>query len=86
MGCRITVGPRQGPRVFTLQTLMGCEEAFDAGVRRVKGFSPHAGVVARTQQRQKRERPCRCISRPAIPEKPLSLSPNGHVRSQLKTP
>jgi hypothetical protein len=52
----------------------------------VSGFSLHAGVSARADQRQKLERLCRYISRPAIAEKRLSLTPNGNVRYQLKTP
>ena len=36
--------------------------------------------------RQKLERLCRYIARPAISEKRLSLSPQGRVRYQLKTP
>ena len=46
----------------------------------------HAGVAARAGQRQEIERLCRYISRPAISEKRLSLTPNGNVRWQLKTP
>ena len=83
---RIAVGPQQGRKVFTLQTLPGCEEPFDAGVGKVAGFSLHAGVAARADQRQKLERLCRYISRPAISEKRQSLPPNGNVRYQLKTP
>ena len=48
--------------------------------------SLHAGVAARADQRQKLERLCRYISRPAISEKRLSLTPNGNVRYELKTP
>ena len=83
---RIAVGPQQGRKVFTLQTLPGCEEPFDTGVGKVAGLSLHAGVVARADQRQKLERLCRCISRPAIAEQRLSLTPNGRVRYQLQTP
>ena len=43
-------------------------------------------MAARADQRQKLERLCRYISRPAISEKRLSLTPNGNVRYQLKTP
>ena len=50
------------------------------------GFSLHAGVAARADQRQKFERLCRCISRPAIAEQRLSLTPNRRVRYQLQTP
>jgi hypothetical protein len=52
----------------------------------VAGFSLHAGVAARANERQKLERLCRYISRPAVSEKRLSLTPNGNVRYQLKTP
>jgi hypothetical protein len=83
---RIAVGPQQGRKVFTLQTLPACDEPFDAGVGKVAGFSLHAGVAAQADQRQKLERLCRYISRPAISEKRLSLTPNGNVRYQLKTP
>jgi len=70
--------------VFTLQTLPACDEPFDDGVGEVAGFSLHAGVAARADQRQKLERLCRYISRPAISEKRLSLTPNGNVRYDVK--
>lgn len=53
---------------------------------KVSGFSLHAGVVARADQRDKLERLCRYISRPAISERRLSLTSNGLVRYQLKAP
>jgi hypothetical protein len=56
------------------------------GVGKVAGFSLHAGVAARADERKKLERLCRNISRPAIAEKRLSLTPNGNIRYQLKTP
>ena len=83
---RIAFGPHQGRKVFTLQTLPGCDDRFDDGVGKVAGFPLHAGVAARADERQKLERLCRYISRPAIAEKRLSLTPNGNVRYQLKTP
>jgi hypothetical protein len=83
---RIAVGRHQGRKVFTLQTLPGCEEPFEGGPGKVAGFSLHAGVAARADQRHKLERLCRYISRPAISEQRLSLTPNGNVRYQLKTP
>ena len=39
-----------------------------------------------SHERNKTERLCRYISRPAVSEKRLSLSPNEKVRYQLKTP
>jgi len=83
---RIAVGPQAGRKVFTLQTLPACDEPFDDGVGKVAGFSLHAGVTARAQERRKLERLCRFISRPAVSEKRLSLKPNGNIRYQLKTP
>jgi len=50
------------------------------------GFSLHAGVAARADERKKLERLCRYVSRPAVSEKRLSLTPNGNIRYQLKTP
>ena len=50
------------------------------------GFSLHGGVAAKAQERSKLERLCRYISRPAVSEKRLSLTPNGNVGYQLKTP
>ncbi len=82
---RIAVGPQAGRKVYTLQTLPGCEEPYDYGVGKVAGFSLHAGVVARTKERMKLERLCRYISRPAVSEKRLSLTKNSNVRYQLKT-
>jgi hypothetical protein len=72
--------------VFTLQTLPASDEPFDDGAGKVAGFSLHAGVAARADERKKLERLCRYISRPAVSEKRLSLTPNGNIRYQLKTP
>ena len=46
---------------------------------------PHA-AAARADERKKLERLCGYISRPAVSEQRLSLTPNGNVRYQLKTP
>ncbi|MHC4092902.1 MAG: transposase [Planctomycetota bacterium] len=83
---RIAVGPHQGRKVFTLQTLPACGEPFDDPVSKVAGFSLHAGVAVRAGERQKLERLCRYIARPAVSEQRLSLTPSGNVRYQLKTP
>jgi len=50
------------------------------------GFSLHAGVAAKANQGDKLERLCRYITRPAISEKRLSLTNQGKVRYELKTP
>jgi hypothetical protein len=84
--CRIAVGPQAGRKVFTLQTLPASDELFDDGAGKMARFSLHAGVAARADERKKLERVCRYISRPAVSEQRLSLTPNGNVRYQLKTP
>jgi len=81
-------------------TLPACDEPFDNPVGKVAGFSlaqttlsprpgshlVHAGVAAKADERKKLERLCRYIARPAVSEKWLSITPNGNVRYQLKTP
>ena len=53
---------------------------------KLNGFSLHAGVAAKAHQRNKVERLCRYIARPAVSEQRLSLTPTGKVRYELKTP
>ncbi len=76
---RIATGTQAGRKAVTLQTLPG-----DAGS--VGGFSLHAGIAAEAHESPKLERLCRYIARPAIADRRLSLSPQGTVRYQLKTP
>jgi len=83
---RIAVWRQQCRKVFTLQTLPACDDAFDDGFGKVAGFSLNAGVAAPANQRRKLERLCRHISRPAIAEHRLSLTPTGNVCYQLKAP
>lgn len=84
---RIALGPQVGRKIFALQTLPACDDEDLCGdTGKVAGFSLRAGVSERTDERKKLERLCRYISRPAVSEKRLSLTPNGNVRYQLKTP
>ncbi len=70
-----------------MQTLPDERDADDApAVGNVAGFSLHAGVAAKACQRDKLERLCRYITRPAIAERRLSLTHQGKVRFELKTP
>ena len=52
----------------------------------VAGFSLHAGVATKANDRVKLERLCRYITRPAVSTKRLSLTRNGQLRYELKTP
>jgi hypothetical protein len=85
---RIAVGPQRGRKVFTLQTLPACdpEDRLNGTLGQAAGFSLHAGVASRGDERGKLERLCRYIARPAVAERRLSLTPSGKVRYQLKTP
>jgi hypothetical protein len=83
---RVAVGPQQGKKVFMLQTVPATENNGNSQVAQESGFSLHAGVVAQHWERKKLERLCRYITRPAISEKRLSITPAGNVRYQLKTP
>jgi hypothetical protein len=49
-------------------------------------LSLHAGVAAKTCQRDTLERLCPYVTRPAIAEKRLSLTKQAKVRYALKTP
>jgi hypothetical protein len=53
------VGPQQGRKVSTLQTLPECDpdEPSTDGVGQVAGFSLHAGVATQAHERDKLERP-----------------------------
>ena len=85
---RIAVGPQQGRKVFTLQTLPPDED--DSGgsdrVAKEAGFSLHAGVSTEAHQREKLERLCRYVTRPAVSEKRLAITSNGNVRYQPRRP
>jgi hypothetical protein len=84
---RIAIGPQQGRKVFTLQTLPDCgDDPLASALGKVAGFSLHAGVATRANERDKLERLCRYIARPAVSTKRLSLTRNGQVRYELKTP
>ena len=83
---RIAMGPQTGRKVFTLQTLPACDPEDPDTLGKSAGFSLHAGVAAKARERDKLERLCRYITRPAVSEKRLSLTAHGKVRYELKTP
>lgn len=83
---RIAMGPQQGQKVFTLQTLPASKEGEYGQLANTSGFSLHAGVFANADEPEKLERLCRYISRPAISEPRLYMTQHGKVRYELKTP
>lgn len=85
---RIAIGPQQGKKVFTLQTLLPRQDEKDrfSPVAKSGGFSLHAGVAVRPHDRKKLEHLCRYVARPAVSEQRLTLNTDGRVRYSLKTP
>lgn len=72
---RIATGRDAGRKVVTLQTLPGDAGPLESDAGKVGGFSLHAGMAAEAHESQKLERLCRYITRPAISDKRLSISP-----------
>jgi len=84
---RIALGPHQGRKAFTLQTVPAVAAVdHNSSVAKAAGFSLHAGVTCEAHERDKLERLCRYITRPAVSTERLSLTPQGNVRYRLKTP
>jgi hypothetical protein len=83
---RIALGPHKGRKAFMLQSLPPRGEPPGSRVAQAAGFSLHAGVATEADQRDKLERLCRYIARPAVAIERLSLTAQGHVRYALKTP
>ena len=73
--------------MFTLQTVPAVAAVDDnSSVAKAAGFSLHAGVASEAHEREKLERLCRYITRPAVSTERLSLTPQGNIRYRLKTP
>ena len=84
---RLAFGPNAGKKALTLQTLPTSDtEDLRSLVTKQSGFSLHAGVSCKAGQQKKLERLCRYVTRPAISEQRLSITGNGHVIYELKTP
>ncbi len=85
---RIAVGPHAGRKVLTLKL---AAPAAASGVPKPftvarDGFSLNAGVACAPHQRDRLERLCRYITRPALTLERLSTNGAGQVVYQLKTP
>ena len=85
---RVALGKNKGKKVYTLQTIPAQlqDTAENKVLARESGFSLHAGVSAKSYQKDKIERLCRYITRPAISLKRLSLSETGKMIYELKNP
>jgi hypothetical protein len=85
---RLAFGPNAGKKALTLQAVPVSDGQARPTelVSKQAGFSLHAGVACKSNQRKKLERLCRYVTRPAISEQRLSLAGNGNVVVALKTP
>jgi hypothetical protein len=77
-------GLNKGTRYSRCKHSPGLKSTSVAG--QAAGFSLHAGVAVKANERDKLERLCHYITRPAVSEKRLSQTKDGDVRYELKTP
>src|SRR5262249_12818007 len=84
---RTALGPRDGQKVLTLQSLRSQARPSSQELRvKAHGFSLHAAVRWRADQRRELEHLCRYITRPAIANERLQRNRTGQVVLQLKSP
>src|SRR5215831_2212036 len=84
---RIALGPRAGQKVLSLQSLPSAARPSAPELRvNAHGFSLHAAVRWRADQRAQLEQLCRYITRPAIANQRLQRNRAGQVVLQLKSP
>jgi hypothetical protein len=84
---RIALGPRAGQKVLSLQSLPSQVRPSAPELRvNAHGFSLHAAVRWRADQRTELEQLCRYITRPAIANERLKRNRAGQVVLQLKSP
>jgi hypothetical protein len=84
---RFAFGPNKGKKALTLKTVPEQDHNSDHGlVAKNSGFSLHAGVAMPGTAREKIEKLCRYIARPAIALERLKLTAGGQVVYSLKKP
>ena len=84
---RIAIGPNAGRKALTLRTVPIQPEPFPSALlARLSGFSLHAATVCEAAQRDKLEKLCRHIARPAIANERLSTNDRGQVIYRFKQP
>ena len=85
---RIALGPQAGGRTLTLvdPALARPAPVAKPFTAEQQGFSLNAAVACAAHQRDRLERLCRYVNRPAIALDRLSISPSGEVRLALKRP
>jgi len=84
---RIAIGPNAGRKALTLRTVPAQPEPFASTLLAEQpGFSLHAATCCEANQRDKLEKLCRYITRPAIANERLSTNERGQVMYKFKQP
>ncbi len=84
---RFTLGPNKGKKALTLKTVPEHDHNAATGLVAINsGFSLHAGVAMAGNERDKIEKLCRYIARPAVALERLHLNQRGQVIYSLKKP
>jgi hypothetical protein len=84
---RFATGPSKGKKALVLKSLPDRDHNSTSGlVANNSGFSLHAGVASKAQEREKLEKICRYIARPALSEERLSTNVRGEIIYRLKKP
>ena len=84
---RIAIGPNAGKKALTLRTIPAQPEPFPSTLlAKQPGFSLHAATLCEVHQRDKLEKLCRYVTRPAIANERLSTNERGQVVYKFKQP
>jgi hypothetical protein len=84
---RFTTGNSKGKKALVLKSITDTDHTTTLGlVAKNSGFSLHAGVATKANERDKLERICRYIARPAVCEERLSIDSSGNVIYRFKKP
>lgn len=84
---RFATGKSKGKKAIVLKSVENVDHHSNAGlVAHHSGFSLHAGVATKANEREKLEHICRYIARPAVAEERLSINSSGEVVYRFKKP
>jgi hypothetical protein len=84
---RFATGASKGKKALVLKTMPETDHNSNSGlVAKSSGFSIHAGVATKAHERDRLEKICRYIARPAVAEERLSTNSRGEIIYKLKKP
>ena len=84
---RFATGKSKGKKAMVLKSVTDNDHTATKGlVAKNSGFSLHAGVATKAHERDRLEKVCRYIARPAVSEERLSTNDQGDVICKFKKP